>query len=275
MTMPTPLVSVAWLAAHLGDPQVVILDCRFTLGQPDAGRERYAAAHIPGAVYLDLDRDLAGPMQAHGGRHPLPDLAIIAAKLGAAGIKDETQVVVYDETGEMAARCWWLLRYLGHGAVAVLDGGFGGWTAAGHLVTANVSQPTPRTFTPRPQPDMVAEMTDVRDRAPGVVVVDSRAPERYAGQPNPLDPKPGHIPGAVNRFWKEALQADNTWKGAAEQAARLGDLRAADGVIVHCGSGVTACPNLLALELAGISGAKLYVGSYSDWCSYPENPVER
>ncbi len=274
MEMPKPLVTADWLAKHRNDPDLVILDCRFQMADTNAGRAAHAQAHIPGAVYLHLDEDLSGPQQEHGGRHPLPDPAVIARKLGQAGIGDGTRVVAYDWTGEHAARCWFVLRWLGHADVAVLDGGFNAWTAAGHPTESEAPHPTERTFTPRLRPDLIATMEDVRDRPEGVVVIDARAVERYAGQPHPLDAKQGHIPGALNRPWQGALGPGGTYLPVAEQAARFAGM-APDQVIHHCGSGVTACPNLLAMELAGLHGARLYVGSWSDWCSYPENRVEK
>lgn len=276
MNFPQPLVSVDWLVSHLDQPEVRIVDCRFGAGTDrDAGRHAYASSHIPVAVYFDLDRDLAGPQQAHGGRHPLPDPAVIAAKLGAAGIGPGVKVVVYDESGQHAARCWWLLRWLGHNDVAVLDGGWRAWVAAGGPVTAESSRPEPVVFTPRPQVQMVAEMEDVRHRPDGHAVIDARSPARFAGEPDPLDEKYGHIPGAINRFWQEGLSPDGRWRTPEEQRRRFAGLPAPEAIICSCGSGVTACANLLAMEIAGLSGARLYVGSWSDWCSYEENPVER
>lgn len=275
MTFPRPLLSVHWLADHYRDNDLVLIDCRFAMAQPESGRQAYAAGHIPGATYLHLDQDLAGPIGQHGGRHPLPDPATIAPKLGAAGIGPGVKVVVYDWTGEHAARCWWVLRWLGHDEVAVLDGGFSAWTAAGLPVTAEPSSPFARTFTPRPRPEMVVDMKGARDRVGGEVLVDARSVERFAGQPNPLDAKLGHIPGSLNRFWQGALRPDGTWRPAAEQAARFAELPPAALQIHSCGSGVTACANLLALEIAGRQGARLYAGSWSDWCTYDENEVER
>lgn len=272
-----PLISVQDLAVLCTLEPVVILDCRFAMGagaDPDAGRRSYAAGHIPGAVYMHLDQDLSGPLGVHGGRHPLPDPAVIGAKLGAAGVGDGVRVVVYDDNGAPAARAWWLLRYLGHEVVQVLDGGFNAWVAAGRPVTTEAPAPVARTFTPRLRPEMVASMEEVLRRSPDQVVVDARSPQRFAGQPDPLDPKPGHIPGAVNRFWMESLTADGRWKGAAEQVARFAGLPGPAQVIHSCGSGITACANLLAMEIAGLKGARLYTGSWTDWCSYPENPVE-
>lgn len=275
MAFPRPVVKAEWLQAHLGQADLAVVDCRFsTLEGPDAGRQAYERGHIPGAVYLDLERDLSGPRGEHGGRHPLPDPAALAARLGAAGIGPGVKVVAYDNSGEMAARCWWILRWLGHDEVAVLDGGLGAWRRAGGRLEAAVPRPAPRTFTPRPRPELVVTMPEVRDRPPGTVLVDARSPERFAGQPNPLDAIPGHIPGAVNRFWQDALNPDGTYKSPAEQAVRLAGLAPEPARIIHsCGSGVTACVNLIAMELAGLPGARLYVGSYSDWYTYPENPI--
>lgn len=276
MTFPRPLTTVDWLASRLQQDDVVIVDCRAgSAGDPDAGQRAHAAAHIPGAIYFDMDRDLSGPMQDHGGRHPLPHPAVLAAKLSAAGIGPGVKVVACDENGPYAARFWWLLRWLGHEEVAVLDGGIRAWAAAGLPLTSEASRPSPRQFVPQPRPEMVAEMATVRDRTQGDVVVDARSAARFAGHPDPLDSKGGHIPGAMNRFWQEGLRPDGTWRPGEEQAARFVGLPAGSAVIHSCGSGVTACANLLAMEIAGMFGARLYVGSWSDWCSYPENPVER
>lgn len=267
--MKRPLVNVDWLAEHLGDADLVIIDCR---SAASAGREAYAEGHIPGAVYLHLDEDLSGPPGEHGGRHPLPEPAVIAAKLGALGVGDGTKVVAYDLNGEYAARCWFVLRWLGHEEVAVLDGGIRAWTGGGHPVETGEPQPVGRTFVPRLRPELIATMAEVRDRAEGVVVIDARAAERFAGQPHPLDSKQGHIPGAVNRPWQSGFGADGTYLDAEAQRERFAGVEP-ERVIQHCGSGVTACPNLLAMELAGLRGARLYVGSWSDWTSYEGNPV--
>lgn len=273
MALTRPLIDAASLMKR---PDIVVADCRG--GTPDdlnAGRLAYEAAHIPGAVYFHLEEDLSGPAGPHGGRHPLPDPDVLSAKLGAAGIGPGVTVVAVDETGAHASRFWWLLRWLGHDDVLVLDGGYRAWTAAGLPVTAEVPQPEARAFEPHPRPEMVASMEGVLHRAEGVVVLDARSAARFAGQPDPLDPKPGHIPGAMNRFWGDNLRPDGTWRPAAEQAARFAGLPVGPDLIHSCGSGVTACANLLAMELAGLRGGRLYVGSWSDWCTYPENPIEK
>jgi thiosulfate/3-mercaptopyruvate sulfurtransferase len=253
---------------------VVIIDCRFVLGDPEQGRLAYTKSHVPGAVYFHLDEDLSGPVGEHGGRHPLPDPQVLAAKLGATGMGDGFKVVAYDLTGESAARLWWLVRWLGHDAVAVLDGGWNAWVAAKQPVTKSNPTPVVRRFTPLLRDEMIAEMEAVRSRPADVVVIDARSAERFAGAPSPLDPKPGHIPGAQNRFWGESLRSDGTWASPQEQAERFAGLPAPAQQIHSCGSGVTACANLLALEIAGLRGARLYPGSHGDWCSYPENEVE-
>jgi thiosulfate/3-mercaptopyruvate sulfurtransferase len=266
------LVTAEQLAFLQQHEAVVILDCRMG-PDPQAGRRAYHAAHIPGAVYFHLDEDLSSPMGEHGGRHPLPDLAVIAAKLGAAGIGPTTRVVAYDDQGQYASRAWWLLRYLGHESVQVLDGGYAAWVALGLPVTAAVPGPEPRTFEPRPQPDMIASMEEVRDRPASLTVIDARSAARFAGQPDLLDEKYGHIPGAANRPWMESVGPDGRWKSVAELTARFAPLGNPQQQIHHCGSGVTACVNLLAMEHAGLQGARLYVGSWSDWCTYPENLI--
>lgn len=269
----TPVVSAQWLHEHLHDPQVVIVDCRFSLMEPQLGQQQYEAGHIPGAVYLDLNRDLSRPVSNHGGRHPLPDIPTLADKLSTIGIcsNPPTLVVAYDDSRlAFAARLWWLLRYLGHDRVAVLDGGFSGWQAAGYLVSAEIPLPKSGQFVPQPRPIQVVDMTEVKARKdqPGVVLVDSREAERYRGEREPIDPIAGHIPGALNYPWQEVTDAEGHVRSQAEQRQRWADVEPADEVIVYCGSGVTACVNLLSLELAGIRTGKLYAGSWSDWCSY-------
>ena len=276
MTQRRNLVTVEWLAAHLVDPAVVIVDCRFELAKPTAARAAYEEAHIPGAAYLDLDRDLSGPKTAHGGRHPLPDPAVFARTLGDLGIDDTVTVVAYDiPQAAIAPRLWWMLRYLGHDRVSVLDGGWPAWRAAGLPVAGGQGeQPRrpPRRFVPQPRPDLTVTVEEVRRLAGGRgCLVDSRAPERYRGEVEPLDPVAGHIPGARNLPWNEALDAQGRLKPREALAERFRGIE--QGAVVYCGSGVTACANLLAMDEAGVPGARLYPGSWSDWCSYPENPA--
>lgn len=272
------IVDFAWLADKLNDSDTVIVDCRFILGQPDAGRNAYAEGHIPGAVYFDLERDLSGPIAEHGGRHPLPVLDDFADKLGQAGIDASKTVVVYDDQGgAMASRLWWMLRYAGHAQerVKLLGGGFGAWKAAGHPVSTETPQVRKAVFHAVLQPDMLLSMKEVKARLgrPGTTLIDSRERPRYLGETEPLDPVAGHIPGAVNRFWKDALGADGKWQDAAGQQARFADLDRESEIVVYCGSGVTACPNVLALAEAGFANVKLYGGSWSDWISYKDNPI--
>jgi thiosulfate/3-mercaptopyruvate sulfurtransferase len=270
------IVPVKWLLARLYEPDQIIVDCRFQLGKPVSGRKAYEEAHIPGAVYLDLEQDLSAPIGAHGGRHPLPDVAALAARLGQAGIGNEFRVVAYDDQGgAMASRLWWLLSYLGHEAVYVMDGGFSAWQNAGLPVSSEQKVIFPKVFVPEPRQEMVADMEEVKAKVgtPGVVVVDSREGPRYRGEVEPIDPVAGHIPGAINRFWSEGRREDGSWKDADEQAARFADLSRDDEIIVYCGSGVTATPNVLALQEAGFTRVKLYAGSWSDWISYIQNPI--
>ncbi|MEK3743195.1 sulfurtransferase [Brevibacillus sp. FSL K6-0770] len=267
------LVTPQWLRDHRNDERIVIADCRFALSASEQGAEEYATDHIPGALYFHLNRDLSGPKQEHGGRHPLPDPAALAALFSQAGIDEHTTVIAYDDQEmAMAGRLWWLLRYLGHDRVAVLDGGYAAWKKAGYEVTAEVPTPQARTFVPQLRPDMLVSVEGVKNREPEAVLLDSRAGERYRGEQEPLDPKAGHIPGARHFFYKDNLQADMTMLPAEQLRNRIADF-AEQEIIVYCGSGVTACSNLLALHQAGRTDAKLYAGSWSDWVSYSENPV--
>ncbi len=278
MTYPRPLVTAAWLAQHLDDPQVIVIDCRFALADPHQGRQQYTAGHIPGSWYLDLNRDLSSPVQAHGGRHPLPNLETFGHRLSAMGVMsagadpnrpDPTLVVAYDDSRfAFAARLWWLLRYLGHDAVAVLDGGWGGWVEGGYPTSTALPAAHRGNFAPIPKSGWIVDMEGVRDRPAGTVLIDSRSPERYRGEVEPIDPIAGSIPGAVNYFWQDVSTAQGQMKTPAELAQRWADLDAAEGVIVYCGSGVTACVNLLAQAVAGQPMAQLYPGGWSDWCSY-------
>lgn len=281
----TTLVSAAELAAH---PDWRVFDCSHDLMNPDAGPQAYAQAHIPGAIHAHVDTVLAGPKistpDGNNGRHPLPDPAQFVAWLGAQGLRAHDQVVVYDRSGGMfAVRLWWMLRWVGHRAVAVLDGGLPQWLAAGYPVESG-AQPAanyaPTQFDAQiddslwVSTEFVAQQT--RLAGGSCVVVDARAPERYAGLVEPLDPVAGHIPGALNRPFQANLQADGRFKPAEQlrddYLALLGDTPGQQ-VIAQCGSGVTGCHDMLAMEVAGITGVRLYVGSWSAWCSNPARPV--
>jgi len=270
------LVSMDWLVEHLNDPEVRVVDCRFVLGQPHAGRESYLAGHLPHALYFDLELDLSAPKSKHGGRHPLPDIRELSDKLGAAGIDANTKVVAYDDQGgAMASRFWWLMQYLGHEQTYVLDGGYTKWQAAGHPVTDEIETPQATTFTPQPQAHLLVGIDELKTKIgqEGVTLIDSREAVRYRGEQEPIDPVAGHIPSAINHFWKDSLTETGEWKSAEEQQARFGDLNSEGELIVYCGSGVTACPNILALRQAGYQNVRLYAGSWSDWISYSENQV--
>ena len=275
------LIDTSALAASLGDPSLAIVDCRFDLKDTGAGERAYEAAHIPGAVYAHLDRDLSGAKNGTNGRHPLPEIQMFADTLGRLGIDASRQVVVYDhDSGGFASRLWWMLRWLGHDGVALLNGGFAKWTAEGRPTTPGVEARTPRVFVPHLQPQMVATASDVARFVgnPDWRLLDARAPERFRGEVEPVDKVAGHIPGAVNVPFLENLDESGTFKPATDLAARFQQASGstpADHVVVYCGSGVTACQNLLAMEHAGLHGAKLYPGSWSEWSSDPSRPMKR
>ena len=279
--MFTTLIDANTLSQHLSDPQWVILDCRHDLMNPDFGRNAFAEGHIESAQFANIDTDLSGPKKdADGvfrGRHPLPDRAALLETLRRWGINDDTQVVAYDAHGGMyAARLWWLLRWLGHGAVAVLDGGLSAWSTAGlPLVTA---------VTERPRGSLAEKATLVRKVSVGdlvenldakrLQVIDARANDRFRGENETIDPVGGHIPGARNRFFKDNLQGDGRFKDAATLKQELAPIVGTPAsAVMQCGSGVTACHNLLALEVAGLSGAALYPGSWSEWCADSTRPI--
>ncbi|SMC23145.1 thiosulfate/3-mercaptopyruvate sulfurtransferase [Andreprevotia lacus DSM 23236] len=274
-----PLISTSELLAQLDDPKLVIVDCRHDLANPEAGRNAYAEAHIAGARFAHLDLDLSGAKTGSNGRHPLPDADVLAHWLGQQGISNDSRVVAYDASGGMfAARLWWLLQWLGHDAVQVLDGGWAAWQAAGDAIDAASVEPQSTTFEPALRNEIKVDMAQVRANLDDAqfLLVDARSPDRYAGRGETLDPVGGHIPGAGNRFFQHNLAADGRFKPAEalrnEWQAVLGDVP--HTAIVHqCGSGVTACHNLLALAVAGLPGGRLYPGSWSEWCAHAENPV--
>ena len=274
----TTLVDVATLRAHLDDPHWLVVDVRHQLSDTGYGERAYAAGHLPGAVFLHCDRDLSGAMTGCNGRHPLPDPERLAARLGEIGIGATTQVVVYDDAqGMIAGRLWWLLRWLGHDAVALLDGGLPAWQAAGGVLTDIVPSLVPRLFVPRGQALTVdADYVLERLETPHMRLVDGRGPDRFRGENETIDPVAGHIPGAVNRCFKDNLLPDGRFKPAATLRAEWLAVLAGsppDLVVHQCGSGVSACLNILAMEIAGLPGSRLYAGSWSDWCADPGRPV--
>lgn len=277
----TTLVDAATLKAHLDDPKWVVVDVRHQLADTGYGDRAYAESHIPGAVFLHCDRDLSGPVSGSNGRHPLPDPEALAKRLGEIGIAPQAQVVVYDDAqGMIAGRLWWLLRWLGHDKVAVLDGGLQAWLAAGGAMTAVVPTMQGAHFAARLRDDGLADAGYVLARleTPHMHLIDARSPDRFRGENETIDPVGGHIPGAVNRFFRDNLQADGCFKPAAILRAEWLALLAgttADQVVHQCGSGVSACHNLLAMEIAGLPGSKLYAGSWSEWCLDAGRPVAR
>ncbi len=279
--MYTTLISAADLAGHIDNPAWVMVDCRHDLMNLSAGREAYAAGHLPHALFADIETELSGAKRgadgAFRGRHPLPVRADLVATLRSWGIDDETQVIAYDAHGGMfAARLWWMLRWVGHPAVAVLDGGLAAWQAAGLALSTDAAAPKSGSLTERAPLVTTVAAADVLDNLDGGkrVVLDARAADRFRGENETIDPVGGHIPGAKNRFFKENLGPDGRFKDAAQLKTELAPLVGKpQDAIMQCGSGVTACHNLLALEVAGLPGAALYPGSWSEWCADPARPV--
>lgn len=280
--MFTTLIEPAALAAHIDDADWIVVDCRHDLVNLAAGREAYAAGHIPNAVFADMETGLSGAKRAPDGifrgRHPLPEQDAFIELLRGWGVNDGTQVVAYDAHGGMyAARLWWMLRWIGHEAVAVLDGGLPAWQAAGQPVVTDVPAVRARgSIAARSSLTTTVDVEAILHNVEhgGKTIVDARAPDRFRGENETVDPVGGHIPGAKNRFFKDNLQADGRFKSPeqlkAEFAVAVGDPRDA---IMQCGSGVTACHNLLALEVAGLPGAALYPGSWSEWSADPKRAV--
>ncbi|MDZ7643664.1 MAG: sulfurtransferase [Woeseiaceae bacterium] len=278
------LISVADLAANLEQPGWRVVDCRFDLEDPDRGRAEFAAGHVPGAVYAHLDHDLAGPVSAESGRHPLPDPAAFAATVAGWGISNDSQVVAYDGgPGALAARLWWMLRWLGHDRVAVLDGGYAAWEAAGEPVETAFRQPAGGSFRGQPRRGATVETAEIEARlaatpaaASPLPLVDAREPGRFAGREEPIDPVAGHVPGALNFPFAQNLSGDGRWRPGRALAADWQRLLGADPPrdwAVMCGSGVTACHLALSAAVAGLPAPRLYVGSWSKWIRDPRRPT--
>lgn len=289
--MYTTLIEPAELAAPLsrlpaGEGDWAVLDCRFDLTRPDWGASAYAAGHVPGALYAHLDHDLSGPITPDSGRHPLPAAERLAATFSGWGIDAQTQVVAYDQgNGAHASRLWWLLRWLGHRQVAVLNGGFAAWQQSGLPTETAMVKKASKVFTPRPESVPVVSTADIERlvatgelTAGRSVLVDARAADRFAGENETIDPVAGHIPGARNHGFLRNVDRNGRFLPVSELQERwratLGDAQAAQ-IIAMCGSGVTACHNLLALEVAGLPGARLYAGSWSEWIRDRARPVAK
>jgi thiosulfate/3-mercaptopyruvate sulfurtransferase len=283
--MYTTLIQVSELAALMSNAslsgKLVVLDCRHELSRPEWSDRAFAEEHLPTALQAHIDRDLSGPITAQSGRHPLPDVTKFAQRLGSWGIDNTTQIVAYDQgNGVYAARAWWLLRWVGHQAVAVLDGGFAAWQEAGLPISREISATTPCEFVPHLSTGDALSTAEVQQALARreVALIDARGADRFAGENETIDPVAGHVPGASNRPFAKNVDARGRFLPAAELrrqwTAALGG-REAKEVVAMCGSGVSACHNLLALEIAGLPGARLYPGSWSEWIRDPNRPVAR
>ncbi|NBI27714.1 sulfurtransferase [Chengkuizengella marina] len=268
------IVEANWLKENLSNVRVI--DCRFELGNPTAGLLSYLGDHIPGALFFDLNQDMSGKVEEHGGRHPLPNIDEFCDKLSTAGIDQDTTVIAYDDQGgAFASRFWWMLTYLGHKKVGVLNGGYNLWKEENNPVTSEIPMIQKKPFIRDIHDDLLVSMKEVKERIgdDSTTIIDSREPIRYDGIEEPIDIIGGHIPSAINAFWKEGLNDQGTWKSIDEQQNRFNQIDKKKEVIVYCGSGVTACPNVLTLKEVGYENVKLYLGSWSDWITYNDNPV--
>ena len=284
--MPATLIEPGELAPHLGDPGWAIIDCRFDLARPEWGAQAFADGHIPHALYAHLEHDLSGPRTPRSGRHPLPQVELLAATFARFGIDERVQVIAYDQgTGAFAARLWWLLRWLGHSQVAVLNGGLAAWERAGMPLSSSIEARAPREFRAKADARRVASGSEVAALVSSgalaraeQLLIDARSADRFAGENETIDPVAGHVPGGRNHPYAGNLDASGGFLDAARlRQAWEATLRGASArqLIAMCGSGVTACHNLLALEVAGLSGARLYAGSWSEWITDPDHPVAR
>lgn len=277
----TTLVDTDILEKHLKDPNWVIFDCRFDLQEPEWGWEEYQTFHIPGAIYADLNKDQSSPVTPQTGRHPLPDPDLFCAFLSKSGVERGKQVVVYDDVGgAYASRLWWMLRYYGHTAVAVLNGGFTKWLIEKRPTRSQIDKNSPAHFNGKPDSNMVVTTSAIEQifKSPDYLLIDARTPERFHAISEVIDTVAGHIHGAVDRFHGVNLNPDNTLKSPdalkLEFQQIIGDHKPSQ-VVVYCGSGVTSCHHLLAMETAGLPGARLYAGSWSEWIRNPNHPIAK
>ncbi|MHC0035736.1 sulfurtransferase [Pseudoneobacillus sp. C159] len=272
------IISIDGLKSRLGEPNLVLLDCRFSLANHKAGKEAYQLSHIPGAIFCDLEENLSGKVMVHGGRHPLPNLEELKLFLENAGISNQTTVVSYDNgEGAYAARLWWVLKYLGHQEVYVLDGGYAKWCDAGYPVDRVIPHWEKGSYEMNLNSTILASYQEVKAAVEGTkqaILIDSREMRRYQGLEEPIDKIAGRIPGALNKFWSEGFE-NGLFKSLDDQKKRFLDINQDAQIIVYCGSGVTATPNYLILDELGYKNIKLYIGSYSDWVSYSDTPIER
>lgn len=274
------IVEAEWLFERLSDQNVKVIDCRFSLANSEEGQMQYAIEHIPGAYYFDLEKDLSGPVEKHGGRHPLPNLHQLKKKLETAGITNDTTIVAYDQgVGAFAARFWWLLTYLGHEKVYILNGGYPHWKEKGFPVTADVPQSINEQviFHVHVNDNILASYGEVKEivssNDPDVILIDSREEKRYLGIEEPIDKKCGRIPGAINKVWVDRFE-NGFFYDQETYVKQMKDIAHDKHIIVYCGSGVTAIPNFISLKLAGYQNVKLYIGSFSDWISYDDNEID-
>jgi thiosulfate/3-mercaptopyruvate sulfurtransferase len=276
----TTLISTSALAKCVDERTAIVIDCRFKLDDPAWGDRVFRASHVPGAVYAHLDRDLSGRKTGTNGRHPLPDIGALASTLGRLGVGNGVQVVAYDQdNGIYASRLWWMLRWVGHDAVAVLDGGFAAWISEQRPVEHGEAAPTPASFVAAPRREMIVDVNGVEaiTGSRSALLLDARAPQRYRGETETLDRVAGHIPTASNYFYQQNVDDQGMFRSADDLRAQFGRALGSTSprdVVCYCGSGVTACHNLLALEHAGLTGARLYPGSWSEWCADDHHPVE-
>lgn len=275
----TSIISAENTFQNLANPNWRVFDCRFDLQDENAGLTKYKLRHIPGAIYADLNKDLSAPVSDNSGRHPLPDIQDITHKFGLWGVTPETQVVVYDDVyGSYAARLWWMLRWLGHKNVALLNGGLTEWERLQLPVTKDITEPQVTTFTGKPDMSMIAEVSLIEQSlsSPNIALIDVRDPDRYQGLREPIDKIAGHVPGAINIPWKTNLDENGLYLEKARLLPHYSETiheTDSNALVFMCGSGVTACHSLVALEILGFRGAKLYPGSWSEWIQNPGHPV--
>ncbi|WP_163101111.1 sulfurtransferase [Peribacillus alkalitolerans] len=272
-------VDKEWVMNQLTNDDVILIDCHFQLGNPTFGKEHFGKEHIPGAIFFDLEEDLSGTVQSHGGRHPLPDLKVFQEKLEQRGISPKNTVVAYDDgAGPYASRLYWMMKYVGHEKVYILNGGLTDWKKADLPIEIDCKQRKSSNYPLKVNPEILATYEEVQKVSQGhsldVTLIDSREGMRYKGIEEPIDRIAGHIPGSINEFWMNGL-SEGRFLLSDEQKNRFKHLDADKEIIVYCGSGVTASPNFVALKEAGFNKVKVYIGSYSDWVSYPENPVSK